>query len=444
MEKTRHCFVILNCKYTQPAVPKIHLVKRRSHFTRIVLSPHYTESGDFMGNEISLNYIEENLESYLQGVYKHLHQSPELSTEEYGTQKFIESELQKLNIPHKKMADTGLCAEIRGDQPGKTILLRSDIDALPITEQTDLEYKSKKEGAMHACGHDAHITVGLGVGALLQESKAKLKGTVKIMFQPSEEVHPGGAIRMIEEGILENPKVDAAICMHTNPYLLPGQFEVKDGYMLASSDRIYISLIGKGGHAAAPHQSVDAIAMAGQFISNIQNIVARQVSPVDNAVVTIGKIQGGYTSNAIADRVDLSGTVRTIKKETQDSIDAKIKALLQSITNFWGGSYTYEYERGYPATWNDKNMTQLAKNAAEICIGKNSIVELENPYMSGDDFVYLSSTVPSVFIYWGTGTEGKESFPWHHPKFHVNLMSLKYGVALAAQIILTFLNEEQK
>lgn len=395
-----------------------------------------------MGKGISLNYIEEKHEPYLQRVYKHLHQYPELSTEEYETQKFIENELQKLHIPYRKMANTGICAEVHGEHPGKTILLRSDIDALPITEQTDLEYASRNRGAMHACGHDAHVTVGLGVGALLQERKAKLKGTVKIMFQPSEEVHPGGAVRMIEEGILENPKVDAAVGIHTNPYLLPGQFQMKEGCMLASSDRIYISLIGKGGHAAAPHQSVDAIAMAGQFISSIQNIVARQVSPVDKAVVTIGEIKGGYTSNAIADRVDLAGTVRTINEETRKAIEAKIEALLYSITNFWGGTYTYEYERGYPATWNDKRMTQLAIETALASIGKNSIVTLENPYISGDDFVYLSQSVPSVFIYWGTGTKGKECFPWHHPKFHVNLTSLKYGVSLTTQLILTFLNEE--
>ncbi|MGE6376928.1 M20 metallopeptidase family protein [Peribacillus muralis] len=395
-----------------------------------------------MKNEISMNDIKEKYESYLQHVYKHLHQYPELSTEEYETQRFIENELQKLHIPYRKMANTGVCAEIHGKQPGKTILLRSDMDALPISEQTNLEYASKIEGAMHACGHDAHITVGLGVGAFLQKRKAELKGTVKIMFQPSEEVHPGGAVRMIEEGVLENPKVDAAICVHTNPYLLPGQFEVKDGYMLASSDRIYISLIGKGGHAAAPHQSVDAIAMAGQFISSIQNIVARQVSPLDKAVVTIGEIKGGYTSNAIADRVDLAGTVRTIDKGTQDAIEAKIEALLHSITNFWGGTYTYEFERGYPATRNDRHMTRLAIDAALTSIGKNSMIELENPYMSGDDFVYLSQSVPSVFIYWGTGTEDKECFPWHHPKFHVNLTSLNYGVALTTQLILSYLNEE--
>ncbi|WP_408011304.1 M20 family metallopeptidase [Pseudalkalibacillus sp. A8] len=396
-----------------------------------------------MNKEITLEYIEAKLEPYLQNVYKHLHQYPELSTEEYETQKFIKNELDKLDIPYKEMADTGLCAEIHGDQSGKTILLRSDMDALPISEQTDLEYASKKEGAMHACGHDAHITVGLGVASLLQERKAKLRGTVKIMFQPSEEVHPGGAKRMIEEGILENPKVDAAIGIHTNPYILPGKFEIKEGYMLANSDRIYISLIGKGGHAAAPHQSIDAVAMAGQFISGIQNIAARQVSPLDHAVVTIGKISGGYTSNAIADRVDMTGTVRTIKKETQDAIDAKIEALLQSVTNYWGGSYTYEYERGYPSTWNDKQITQLVKKAADACIGKDSIVELEHPYMSGDDFAYLSHSVPSAFIYWGTGTgtEVAEKFPWHHPKFRVNLSSLKYGVALATQSILTFLNE---
>ncbi|MFC7394910.1 M20 metallopeptidase family protein [Scopulibacillus cellulosilyticus] len=387
-----------------------------------------------------LNNIEKNLEPYLQKVYKHLHQHPELSAEEYETQAFIKSELDRLDIPYKVLAKTGLCAEIHGSQPGKTILLRSDIDALPITEQTNLEYASKVKGIMHACGHDAHTTIGLGIATLLQERKSELKGTVKIMFQPSEEVHPGGAKRMIEEGILENPRVDAAIGIHSNPYLSPGQFEVKDGYMLANSDRIFMSLIGKGGHAAAPQQSVDAIAMAGQFISGIQNIVSRQVSPLDHAVITIGKINGGYTSNVIADKVDLAGTVRSITKEAQDTIEEKIEALLKSVADYWGGSYTYEYKRGYPAVWNDPSMTELVKETAESCFGKESIVELEKPYMSGDDFTYLAQAVPSVFVYWGSGIDGKEKFPWHHPKFEVNLSSLKYAVALGTECIQNFLN----
>lgn len=395
-----------------------------------------------MEHKVSLEWIEANLESRLIEIYKHLHQNPELSTQEFETQAFIKNELEQLNIPYQVMANTGICAEIRGGAPGRTVLLRADIDALPITERTELEYASKKDGVMHACGHDAHTAVGLGVAAVLQARMPQLKGTVKIMFQPSEEVHPGGAGRMIEEGILEHPKVDAAIGIHTNPYLTAGKFGLKDGYILANSDRVYISLIGKGGHAAAPDLGIDAIAMAGQFISGIQNIVSRQVSPFDRAVITIGKIAGGYTANAIADRVDMAGTVRTLSLETQDRIEAKIEALLQTVTTYWGGTYTYKYDRGYPATWNDKAMTDLVRAAASSCLGKDSVVELEHGYMSGDDFAYLAKAVPSVFIEWGTGTEGKEAFTWHHPKFYVNLESLKYGVAVAAQSILAFLNEE--
>jgi amidohydrolase len=392
--------------------------------------------------ELTVDTIEAKLGDYLQNVYRDLHQNPELSTQEFETQAFIKTELDKLNIPYKIMAKTGLCAEIRGGQPGKTVLLRADIDALAIHEQTGLEYASKKEGIMHACGHDAHTTVGLGVAALLQERAQDLKGNIKIMFQPSEEMPPGGAKFMIDEGILENPKVDAAIGIHTNPYLLAGQIGLKDGYILANTDRIFISLIGKGGHAAAPQEGIDAIAMAGQFIAGIQNIVARQVSPLDRAVITLGKISGGYTPNSIADQVELAGTVRTIKAETQSHIENQIARLLQSVTGFWGGTYKYEYRKGHPATWNDKRMVDLVRRATAECLGAESIIELDNPYMSGDDFTYLAQAVPSVFIEWGTATEGKENFAWHHPKFHVNLSSLKYGVAVVTQSIVHFLNEE--
>ncbi|GIP40212.1 peptidase M20 [Paenibacillus sp. J31TS4] len=390
---------------------------------------------------ITLEWVEANLEAHLIQMYKHLHQHPELSTQEVETQAFILRELDRLNIPRKIMATTGVCAEIRGGRPGKTVLLRADIDALPIGEQTGLPYASRKEGVMHACGHDAHTVVGLGVAAALQERAADLAGTVKIMFQPSEEVHPGGATRMIQEGILENPRVDAAIGIHTNPYLPAGKLGLKDGYILANSDRIYISLIGKGGHASAPDQGIDAIAMAGQFLTGLQAIVSRQLSPFDNAVITIGTISGGYTANAIADRVDLAGTVRTLTAETRDRVQAKLESLLQAVAGYWGGTFTHRYERGYPATWNDKAMTDTVRAAAAACFGEDSIIELEHGYMSGDDFAYLAQAVPSVFIEWGTGTEGEESFAWHHPKFRVNLESLKYGVAVTAQSIVGFLED---
>ncbi|MBB4825472.1 amidohydrolase [Sporosarcina luteola] len=392
---------------------------------------------------ISLPYIEENLESYLKDTYTFLHQHPELSKEEYETQAFIVKELERLGIPYKKMAATGVCAELSGIEPGKTILIRCDIDALPIDEQTGLDYASTRTGVMHACGHDAHTTIGLGLLAILEERKADWRGTVKVMFQPSEEVQPGGAKPMIEEGILENPKVDAAICLHTNPFLAPGKFEMKKGYMLANTDRVYISLIGKGGHAAAPHQGIDAIAMAGQFIAGTQNIVSRQTSPLDPAVITFGTVNGGFTSNVMCDRVDISGTVRTIKTETQDCMERQIEAMLQSVTTFWGGSYEYKYSRGYPACWNDPELTDIVSHAIRTAFGEDQVVEVEHPYMSGDDFSIVASHVPSVFMYWGTGSTEKENFPWHNAKYHVNLDALKYGVATAVECIMTLLESEK-
>lgn len=400
-----------------------------------------------MGNDVletlTVDWIEENLGDYVQDTYKYLHRNPELSSEEVETQTFLKKELDRLGISYKVMAKTGLCAEIQGSEPGKTILLRCDIDALPILEKTGLPYASTKPGVMHACGHDAHTTIGLAVLTILKDKTAEWKGTVKIMFQPSEEVHPGGARPMIEEGIMENPKVDAALCLHTNPFLAPGKFEMKKGYMLAITDRVYLSLLGKGGHAAAPQQGIDAIAMAGQFISGIQNVVSRQTSPLDHAVITFGTIQGGTISNVLCDRVDIAGTVRTIKKETQDRIVHQMETLLQSVASFWGGTYEYKYEKGYPACWNDPTLTDIVSETIRTSFGEDKVVENEHPYMSGDDFSCVAESVPSVFMYWGTGATEGENFPWHHPNYFVNLDAMKYGVATAVKCIDALLQSEK-
>jgi amidohydrolase len=396
---------------------------------------------------VTIEWVEEKLGVYLFDTFQYLHQNPELSGNEFATQSFLKKELERLGVSYKVMAGTGLCAEIRGAAPGKTILLRADIDALPIREQTELPYASLNDGVMHACGHDAHMTVVLGVAEMLQETKDEWNGVVKLMFQPSEEKHPGGAKPMIEEGILLNPQVDAAIGIHTNPYLPAGKFGMKDGFILANADRFYINLIGKGGHAAAPHEGADAIAMAGQFIVSLQNIVSRQVSPFDNAVVTVGEIKGGYAPNTLADQVYLSGTVRTMKPETQNLAEERINLLLEGIANYWGGTFTYDYVRGYPTTWNDKTMTDLVRVAAVQCLGAESVIEFQYGYMSADDFSYIAQAVPSVFIEWGTGEQSVEAtnstVPWHNPNFRVNPDALKYGVAVVSQSILNYLQRGQ-
>lgn len=393
--------------------------------------------------------IEQEHGRYLLHTFKFLHQNPELSTQEFDTQKFLARELDALGIEYRVMAGTGLCAQLRGTAPvpagarARTVLLRADIDALAITEQTSLDYISCRPGVMHACGHDAHTTVGLGVLRLLASRLDTFSGTVKLMFQPSEEQSPGGARAMIDEGILNDPPVDAAVGIHTNPYLSAGKFGLKDGYILANSDRFFCSLLGKGGHAAAPHEGIDAIAMAGQFITGLQNIAARQISPFASGVVTIGQINGGYTPNSICDKIDIAGTVRTLDATTQDHIEAAIEKMLAGVTSSWGASYEYRYVRGYPATWNNPGMTDLARQAVTACAGKEAVVDLTNGYMSGDDFGYVAQAVPAVFIEWGTGTPEGENYPWHHPKFAVNTDALKYGVAVAAQTVLNALAIER-
>lgn len=385
---------------------------------------------------------------YLMHTFKFLHRNPELSTQEFRTQQFLRHELDALGIGYRVMAGTGLCAQLHGTAPvregvrARTVLLRADIDALAITEQTSLDYISCRPGVMHACGHDAHTTVGLGVLRLLASRRDAFCGTIKLMFQPSEEQSPGGARAMIDEGILSDPPVDAAVGIHTNPYLPAGKFGLKAGYILANSDRFFCSLLGKGGHAAAPHEGIDAIAMAGQFITSLQNVVARQISPFTQGVVTIGQIKGGYTPNSLCDKVDIAGTVRTLDTGTQNHIEAAIEKLLAGVSLSWGATHEYRYVRGYPATWNDPAMTELARQAVAACVGNAAVVELSHGYMSGDDFSYVAQEVPSVFIEWGTGNLDRENYPWHHPKFAVNTDALTYGVAVAAQTVLNALAVE--
>jgi len=386
----------------------------------------------------------EELEGYLQLIYKQLHQYPELGFKEYKTKEFIVGELSKGKIPYRSCGETGLVVEIKGSYPGKTLLLRVDMDALEIQEQNEFAYASKNKGIMHACGHDAHMTVGLGVAFLFNNLRKNLKGTVKIMFQPAEEAPPGGAVEMIRQGVLKKPKVDAAISIHTNPFIKTGQFGLRSGCILAATDRIYISLLGKAGHGGAPHQGIDAIVMTSQFVANLQNIVSRQIAPTDNAVITIGKINGGYRANVIADRVDLEGTVRTTKEAVQDEIEQRIEKLLASVAAYWGGDYTYRYQRGYPPTVNDQKMTELVKQSAMELLGEESVLELESALMSGDDFAYIARAVPSVFIEWGVGGVEEERFPWHHPRFNVDLSSFKYGVAVVSHSIWSYLEGERE
>jgi amidohydrolase len=386
--------------------------------------------------------IEQELNDYLIQTYKHLHQYPEPSRHEFGTQAFLKQELERIGVPYVVMAQTGLCATLGGKQAGKTILLRADMDALEIDEKSEIDFPSKNAGMMHACGHDSHMTVALGVIKELKKREDHLKGTVKIMFQPAEELPPGGAKDMIAEGILENPKVDAAIGIHTHPFMPAGKIGLIDGVILAASDRVYVEVLGKGGHAAAPHEGADAIVIATEFIQSCQKIISRRVSPLDPAVITFGKIEGGYRDNAIADSVKLGGTVRTIRAETQDFMAREIERLLQTISQYWGTEYSYEYVKGHPPTINDRKMTDLIRRSTAQVLGEDHLIEMEHCLMSGDDFAYLSRAVPSVFIEWGVGSQEKENYPWHHPKFHVDLSAFKYGVAVVTQSILNFLDTE--
>jgi len=386
--------------------------------------------------------IKELAEKYYpeyQRIREHMHQYPEVANEEVETQKFIEAELDKLGIPHQRMYNTGVVALIEGGKPGKTVLLRADIDALPINEECDVDYKSKKPGYMHACGHDGHTAGVFAAAMILNEIKDELCGNVKLMFQPAEETD-GGALPMIEAGILENPKVDAAFGVHLWGPLPYGKVFFRDGAMMAAPDQFTIKIIGKGCHAAMPHLGIDPVMIAADALQQFQEIVSRKVNPLTPVVISTGVIQGGTTFNVIPQEVMLNGTVRSfdpvIRKKLPEYMEDVLKGL--SLTN--KSEYTFDYEYRYPPVINNKEMNELAKVSLAKIIGQDNIKELEEPNMGGEDFAYLCEAVPSSFMFVGIHKEGEPQPVHHHPEFGFDSEILKVTGAGFAQIAVDFLN----
>lgn len=366
------------------------------------------------------------------------HMHPELGFEEVRTAGRLVELLRGYGLEVETMVGTGVVAYLRGAKPGKTLLVRADIDALPVQELSTHDYRSTHPGKMHACGHDAHMAILLGVAKVLASRQHELAGTVKLVFQPAEE-GPGGALPMIEAGVLENPKVEAAIGFHVWNNLPVGQIGVRSGPIMANTDQFDLFIEGKGGHGAMPHLSVDAIAVAGQVISALQTIVARNVSPLDSAVVTLGKIRGGDRHNIIAQTVELSGTVRSFSKTVGEMLPRRIEEVVAGITGALGASYRLEYERTYPATVNDPGMTELVRRAAAEVVGEEQVIECE-PSMGGEDMAYFLREVPGCYFFIGTANaERGLDNPHHHPGFDLDERGLPIGAKVVVQAIYDYL-----
>lgn len=382
----------------------------------------------------------QGIKDWLVEIRRDFHQYPEFGMEEFRTMGKIVEYLEEMGIEYVKgVATTGIVGIIRGANPGKTVALRADMDALPIEELKDSPYKSTIPGKMHACGHDAHMAVLLGAAKLLNEMKDMLAGNVKLFFQPAEETL-GGAKPMIEAGVMENPKVDGVFGLHVSSEIPIGEIKVKYGQMNASSDSIRIILRGKSSHGAYPHGGVDTIMMSAQVLSALQSIVSRNVDPRKSAVVTLGTINGGTQSNIIADKVELLGTIRTLDPETRELVIDRIDRIVREISQSLGGSGQLIRKEGYAALINDDNMVDIAKVSGEEILGLEKVSLIKDPSLGVEDFSYFAQEAPAAFFNLGCRNEEKGIIHQaHYGLFDIDEDCLAIGVALQVSNVLSFL-----
>lgn len=394
----------------------------------------------FMQYKDKLKALGEKYFDYMVQTRRHLHQHPEVSYREYETTEFIKNELDKLGIPHQSPLETGCVGIIEGGiESDRVIALRADIDALPMKEEGVAKeyFLSMNEGAAHCCGHDAHTANLLGVAHILMELKHELRGTVLLIFQPGEEKLPGGGKMLCQTGFLQEKGVQQIFGLHSAPQFKPGTIATKAGPLMASPDEFEVEIFGKGGHAARPHDAVDPIVMASQFITSLQTIVSRSVDPTDSAVVTVGRIEGGTAHNIIPESVKLWGTVRTLSKDTANLIEKKLEAILKGITEAAGGAYIFEFNKGYPVVNNTTVETQKVLNNMGDLFGKESVIEVDKPIMAGEDFSYYQEHFPGAFFFAGSGSpEAESAYIWHHPKYNVDERMFKFTAPLMASLTL--------
>ncbi|WP_219223954.1 M20 family metallopeptidase [Pedobacter antarcticus] len=368
---------------------------------------------------------------------RHLHANPELSFQEYETSKFIQARLQELGIPFTVMADTGVVGLITGELPSEQVIaLRADIDALPITEANDKPYTSKNTGVMHACGHDVHTSSLLGVAHILQQLKAGFGGTVKLIFQPGEERLPGGASIMIKEGVLQNPAPHHIIGQHVMPMIDAGKVGFRSGIYMASTDELYVTVTGKGGHGAQPQQNIDPVLITSHIIVALQQIVSRNADPRLPTVLSFGKVIANGATNIIPNEVKLEGTFRTLNEQWRAEAKILMKKMAEGIAESMGGSCEFTIMDGYPFLVNEEKLTANARAFAEDYLGKENVLDLDI-WMAAEDFAYYSQVTDACFYRLGTGNVAKgTSYSVHHPNFDIDEDALKISSGLMAYMAL--------
>lgn len=375
------------------------------------------------------------MKDWLVEIRRTIHMNPELGFEEVETSKLVAGWLEKFGLQVQRgLAKTGVVGLLQGEKGGKTVAIRADMDALPLEEANQVPYRSKVKGKMHACGHDGHVTILLGVARLFSSIRERVKGNIKWVFQPAEEGGGGGRI-MVEEGALENPRVDAIFGAHLFPDLQLGKVGIHEKEGLAATDRVIIKILGKGGHGAYPHLSKDPILAAGHLITQIHSIVSRNIAPLDSAVVTIGKVSGGTAFNIIPDEVELLGTVRSLTPRVREELKSRLEQVTQGVAGSFDLDYRFDYQYGYPALVNDPEMSHLVASACAKGIGKEN-VEFIRPSMGGEDFAYYLQKVPGSFFRLGCRNEEKGIVhPFHSSSFDIDEDVLPFGVEMFARII---------
>ncbi|RNB89825.1 amidohydrolase [Brevibacillus fluminis] len=373
---------------------------------------------------------------------RHFHQYPELSFEEVETPKKIAETLTELGIEVRTgVGGRGVVGIIRGGKPGKTVALRADFDALPIQDEKEAPYASKVPGIMHACGHDGHTATLLGVAKVLAEVREQLAGTVVLIHQHAEEVDPGGAIGMIEDGCLDG--VDVIYGTHVGSMLPLGLVSSRKGALMAAADGFEVTIHGKGGHGASPHETVDSIIVATQVINQLQLLVSRRVDPLQPAVLSVGSFHAGQAGNVIADKAVFTGTVRTLDAEVRDLMEAEMRAVIEGVCKAHHAEAEFTYVRGYPSVVNHAVETELFMDIARRDLGADKVLE-SPPMMGGEDFAYYLQHVPGAFFFTGAGMEDPAAnFPHHHPKFDFDERAMLIAGKLLLSLVHHTLQEEQ-
>jgi amidohydrolase len=369
---------------------------------------------------------------------RHIHAHPELSYKEFNTARYVVAQLKSFGLnPAEGVATTGVVAEIKGNNPEKkTVALRADMDALPITEANDVSYKSQNPGVMHACGHDVHTASLLGTARILHELRNYFDGTIRLIFQPGEEKNPGGASYMIKEGVLKNPVPSSIIGQHVFPLLPAGKIGFREGMYMASSDELYLKVIGKGGHGAAPELAIDPIVIASHIILALQQVISRNASPRQPTVLTFGRIIGEGATNIIPNEVTIAGTFRAMNETWRKEGLARITKMAELVAESMGGKCEIEISHGYPCLQNDPSVTRRIRQAAIDYVGKENVVEIDVT-LGSEDFAYYSQVIPASFYRLGTRNEQKGITSYvHTPTFNIDEDALSIGPGLMAWMAL--------